>query len=137
MIQPDPPNSPQFQPHQIVYLTCEDGRLYTEVIDILVDRQLAWVRPLVLVTMEEVLPLAASSVLGLEDPNTWGGPIVPDLLWPLDQFSPALDADFLDLLALLPTQGAKPDHAAHNAVVSQFTRRLWAEVRTSAVPSEP
>jgi hypothetical protein len=137
MFQNETPDLPPLHPHQIVYLTCDDCRLYTEVIDILVDRQLAWVRPLALATPEDVLPLAASGILGLEDFNTGGGPIAPDLLWPLDQFSPALDTDFLDLLALLPTQGAKPNHPVQNAVVSQFTHRLWAESRTSAAHSEP
>jgi hypothetical protein len=74
---------PSFQPHQIVYLACDQSRLYTEVIEILVDRQLAWVRPLVLVPPTEILPLAASS-----PPRIYSGPSIsfalPSIstLWP-------------------------------------------------------
>ena len=123
----DAPQPQFFQPHQIVYLACDRSRLYTEVIEILVDRQLAWVRPLVLVTPEETLPLAASTMLGLPDPQGWQDlPTTPDLLWPLAQFCPALDTDFVELLSRLPTHLAKRPNSAHSAAVSQFTRRLWA-----------
>jgi hypothetical protein len=120
------PHLPSFQPHQIVYLTCDHSRLYTEVIEILVDRQLAWVRPLVLVTPTETLLLAASALLGWLDPHGWPDrPTTPDLLWPLDQFYPALDTDFVDLLAVIPVQPHKKSRLSHGAIVSQFTRRLW------------
>jgi hypothetical protein len=120
---------PSFQPHQIVYLACDQSRLYTEVIEILVDRQLAWVRPLVLVTPTEILPLAASSVLGLPDSQGWPDrPTTPDLLWPLDQFCPALDIDFVALLATLANRPDQSLSASHSARVSQFTRRLWEKV---------
>lgn len=124
---------PSFQPHQIVYLACDHSRLYTEVIEILVDRQLAWVRPLVLVTPEETLPLAASAALGLPAPPGWPDrSTTPDLIWPLDQFHPALDTDFVALVATLtdrPDQGLVTSHSAR---VSQFTRRLWSQVSGDA-----
>ena len=128
---------PSFQPHQIVYLTCDQSRLYTEVIEILVDRQLAWVRPLVLVTPTETLPLAASSVLGLPDPQGWPGrPTTPDLLWPLDQFCPALDTDFVTLLATLADRPDQWLSASHSVRVSQFTPRLWEKVAGASQPNQ-
>lgn len=135
---PDAPRWNAFQPHQILYLACDQSRLYTEVIEILAERQLAWVRPLVLVTPEETLPLAASSVLGLGEAHAWPeAPMAPDLLWPLAQFFPALDTDFIDLLATLPAQMAKRSNPrpSRSVAVSQFTRRLW-EAAGASPPEE-
>lgn len=123
---PSLPPRRMFQPRQIVYLACDHGRLYTEVIEVLVDRQLAWVRPLVLVTPEETLPLANASVLGGGGDDIWPDPAVtPDLIWPLNQFHPALDTDFMELLSILPRQTTKAPTLSHSTVLSQFTRRLW------------
>lgn len=129
----DVPRLNDFQPHQIVYLAYDHSRLYAEIIDILAERQLAWARPLVLVTPEEVLPLTASSALGLGDLQDWSdSPTAPDLLWPLHQFCPALDTDFVDLLARLPAQPTQPTKLPRNLAVSQFTRRLWAATGVQA-----
>ncbi|MEB3290763.1 MAG: hypothetical protein VKI82_12665 [Leptolyngbya sp.] len=136
MIQDKTPGSPPFHPHQIVYLPCDDSRLYTEVIDVLTDRRLAWVRPLVLVTLEAAIPLAASGILGLGEGQIGRIPTVPDLLWPLDQFLPALDTDFLALMAILPNQTDAAADLDCNAIVSQFTRRLWAQLRTTSHPDD-
>jgi hypothetical protein len=131
----DAPRLNAFQPHQIVYLACDQSRLYTEVIEILADRRRAWVRPLVLVTPEETLPLAASSLLGLGDFQGWpDAPMAPDLLWPLEQFYPALDTDFVDLLAMLPAHTAPLSNLPRNGAVSQFTRRLWEVTGVHAQP---
>ncbi|QQE63888.1 hypothetical protein GFS31_05590 [Leptolyngbya sp. BL0902] len=128
------PDQP-FQPHQIVYLTCDQSRLYTEVIEVLTDRQLAWVRPLVLSTPKETLPLAAASALGWEQGAGHDAPAVPDLIWPLAQFTPALDTDFLALLTTIspPTAGAV--RRDQGAVVSQFIRRLWGTRAVSPPPA--
>lgn len=115
-----------FQPRQIVYLACDHSRLYTEVIEVLADRQLAWVRPLVLVTPEETLPLANASVLGIAGDDRWPDPsATPDLIWPLNQFHLALDTEFMELLSILPSQATKAPALSHSTVLSQFTRRLW------------
>ncbi|NJL46715.1 MAG: hypothetical protein HC929_03450 [Leptolyngbyaceae cyanobacterium SM2_5_2] len=44
-------------PRPIVYLACQQTRLYGEVIQVLTERQRCWVRPLWLVTPDQVLTL--------------------------------------------------------------------------------
>ncbi len=127
----DVPQRPPFQAHQIVYLICDQHRLYTEVIEILSERQLAWVRPLALMTPEDVLPLSASLDWG-EIPPRADQPTIPDLLWPLNQFYPALDTDFVALWAMMPTPPHKGEQVAHSAIISQFTRRLWETTQGTA-----
>lgn len=124
-----------FQPHQIVYLACDQSRLYTEVIEILAERQLAWVRPLALVTPQELLPLAAAAALGWGAAQPWHDQAtIPDLLWPLDQFFPALDTDFVDLLAMMPAHPDQQGGLSQGAIVAQFTRRLWEIAQGNSQP---
>ncbi|HIK46297.1 MAG TPA: hypothetical protein IGR64_15665 [Leptolyngbyaceae cyanobacterium M65_K2018_010] len=126
---------PQFSPGQIVYLVCEQTRLYAQVIQVLVDRGLGWVRPLVLVTPTQTLVLEGSLALGHPHPPTLGlGPKVPDLLWPLEQFYPALDTEFLELLATAPRlspsewEGLAADISPR---LHRFVNQLWQAQTTS------
>lgn len=80
-------------PGQLVYLQNCDDRLYGEVIQVIPDRQIVWIRPLLLL----------EAALNLE-PNVLHS--VADLLWPMQQFQPALDTDVLPLMPALQDKWA-------------------------------
>lgn len=112
---------PPLVPRQIAYLSCDRSRLYTEVIQVLSDRQLCWARPLVLTTPDYTVFLNPDNPLGLSSPVA--APDLdkaPDLLWPIHQFLPALDTDFLDLM----TTAAAPNYSMRT-LLNQFIHRLW------------
>lgn len=109
-------------PHQIAYLSCDRSRLYTEVIQVLSDRQICWARPLVLTTPDYTVSLNPGSTLVMAaETDSVAMTSSPDLLWPLHQFVPALDTDFLDLMNSVTV--APGD--AMGTLLSQFIRRLW------------
>ena len=103
-----------FQPGQIVSLEHEDRNLYAEVIQVVVSRQLCWVRPLLLVTFTPELPL----IIDLRDAS--------DLLWPISLFRPALDTEVITLLSqvLAKETKAEPDLFAQQQL-NQFIHQLW------------
>jgi hypothetical protein len=106
--------SPKFQPGQIVSLDYSHQYLYAEVIEIVVSRQLCWVRPLVLVNSNSELPL----VIDLQG--------VSDLFWPLDLFKPALDTEVIAFLGQLFPKELKfePDLVAKQQF-NLFIHQLW------------
>ncbi|MEA5506173.1 hypothetical protein VB735_24260 [Halotia wernerae UHCC 0503] len=103
-----------FQPGQIVSLGYGDRNLYAEVIQVVVSRQLCWVRPLLLVTYTQELPL----VTDLRDAS--------DLLWPDKLFRPALDTEVITLLSqvLAKDPKAETDSTAKQQL-NQFIYQLW------------
>ena len=106
--------SPKFQPGQIVSLDYSRQNLYAEVIEIVVSRQLCWVRPLLLVNSTQELPL----VMDLRN--------VSDLLCPLDLFRPALDTEVIAFLGQLFPKELKfePDLGAKQQF-NLFIHQLW------------
>jgi hypothetical protein len=130
------PNS-AFTPRQIAYLACDQGRLYTEVIEVLADRQLCWARPLLLVTPEQTLAIHPSAAFGPADQTLWGDSKAPDLLWPLAHFYPALDTDFLDVLASPLAPPAPDTHPTMAALLTKFIRCLWETTVISPSTSPP
>ncbi len=106
--------SPKFQPGQIVSLDYSHQHLYAEVIEIVVSRQLCWVRPLLLVNSTQELPL----VIDLRE--------VSDLLWPLDLFRPALDTEVIAFLGQIFPKELKfePDFVAKQQF-NLFIHQLW------------
>lgn len=103
-----------FQPGQIVCLEHGNRNLYAEVIQVVISRQLCWVRPLLLVTHTEELPLTTD----LRDAS--------DLLWPVQLFRPALDTEVITLLSQVLAKEPKgePDLAAKQQF-NQFIQQLW------------
>ncbi|MCM0591042.1 MAG: hypothetical protein HEQ35_19065 [Gloeotrichia echinulata IR180] len=103
-----------FQPGQIVSLEYGDRNLYAEVIQVVVERQLCWVRPLLLVTVTQESPL----ITDLRDGS--------DLLWPVNLFRPALDTEVITILTQLFAKPpkAEPDSAAKQQL-HQFIHQLW------------
>ncbi|MBD2345039.1 hypothetical protein [Anabaena subtropica] len=105
-----------FQPGQIVSLEHGDRNLYAEVIQVVISRQLCWVRPLLLVTYSQELPI----ITDLRDGS--------DLLWPINLFRPALDIEVITLLSqvLVKEPKTEPDLAAKQQL-HQFIQQLWQE----------
>jgi hypothetical protein len=103
-----------FQPQQIVFLEHGERRLYTEVIQVVVSRQLCWVRPLFMATIIQEPPL----VTDLRDGS--------DLLWPVNLFQPALDTEVIGLLSqvLAKEPKSEPDLIAKKQL-HQFIHELW------------
>jgi hypothetical protein len=90
----------EFQPSQIVCLEHQNIYLYSEVIQVISDRQLCWVRPLVLAIIRDSLTI--EKILDLR--------FTSDLLWPINLFRPALDTEVIPLLSELDS----PDYRAES-----------------------
>jgi hypothetical protein len=103
-----------FQPGQIVSLEHGERNLYAEVIQVVVSRQLCWVRPLLLVTHTEEQPI----ITDLRDGS--------DLLWPIHLFRHALDTEVITLLSqiLVKEPKSEPDPAAKQQL-NQFIGQVW------------
>ncbi len=129
-----------FVPGQIVFLECSQTRLYAEVIQILMPRQIGWIRPLALVSEAGTRPLGTDWIAGGTAAHQ---PATPDMLWPLGQLQPALDTDIMPLLTTLSAKisAVDPSEAdpseANNTdkltaspaqmTVNKFVQQLWAE----------
>jgi hypothetical protein len=98
--QPTEPSSTQatavrFQSHQIVYLELRETRLYAEVVQMIEKKQVCWVRPLGLWTIqptneEKNLEIPLQKMHDLRQGS--------DLLLPTALFQPALDTDVVPFM---------------------------------------
>jgi len=114
-------NLDNIQPYQIAYLEVSGDRLYTEVIQIVAARGLAWVRPLMLVESAD-----QHNWLSPEWPVYYDLRQGPDLLWPLDAFPPALDTDVIPIIAQLEAMHpANSKGSEHHQQLRYFIDRLW------------
>ena len=104
----------EFQPGQIVSLEHGDKNLYAEVIEVVVSRQLCWVRPLLLANHTQEPPL----ITDLRDAS--------DLLWPIQLFRSALDTEVITLLSqvLVKEPKGEPDLVAKQEL-HQFIQQMW------------
>ncbi|MBW4666206.1 MAG: hypothetical protein KME60_01890 [Cyanomargarita calcarea GSE-NOS-MK-12-04C] len=115
-----------FQPGQILCLPHGDRSLYVELIQVIVERQLCWVRPLLLATFtqEPVLIVDMRSA--------------SDLLWPISLFRPALDTEVISFLSQVLAKELKsePDSDAKR-LLHVFIQELWdAHHESATVPIE-
>lgn len=106
-----------FSAGQIVYLEHQGDRLYGEIIQVVHQRQMLWLRPL-------LLTLAESRA----EPISLHG--TADLLWPMHGFQAALDVETLPLLAALhpkQTQNLQEYRPCHQeaAQLRQFIEKAW------------
>ena len=141
--------STEFQPNQILYLQHQATRLYAELIQIVPERQLAWVRPLALLELcDRPDGQPADFALQVDDfqSNTCQtDDSAPrsrlddlrqgsDLLCPLSLFRTALDVEVVPVLMVLET--FKPQSDAIASLTSgisptahrrfqEFVRCLW------------
>lgn len=114
----------RFQPCQIVCLEDEVNYLYAEVVQTVVQRQICWVRPLILLTK----PLDASFQAEAMPSQWYDLRHGADLLLPLTLFRAALDSEVIPLLAHLYHLDSeagvdKADPNGHKSL-SQFIQRL-------------
>jgi hypothetical protein len=109
-----------FQPGQIVSLDHNDRNLFAEVIQVVISRQLCWVRPLLLVSFTQESPV----VTDMRDAS--------DLLWPLNLFRPALDTEVITLLSQIWAKEATTelDNAA-KLQFHQFIHQFWQSYQES------
>lgn len=114
-------NLSNIQPCQIVYLEVNGDRLYSEVIQIVTARSLAWVRPLMLVELANQHPSLSPDLPVYYDLRQG-----PDLLWPLNAFHPALDTDVIPIIAQFgPMHPANSKGSEQNQQLRSFIDRLW------------
>jgi hypothetical protein len=132
---------------QIVRLTHGQTHLYATVIQVLEERSMAWLRPLLLAQGETVYPLNLADLVGVWAPST--API-PDMVWPIAQLAPALDTEVLPLLTSAMTIGtgntgtgntgtgkmgaglADAEIALARSQLKALIRALWTEAQTSS-----
>jgi hypothetical protein len=98
-VQPNSLNSAsQFRPQQLVCLEHEHTFLYGEVIQVIPQRKICWVRPLMLVIMSKNND-TSSSCQQLHTPIDlrWES----DLILPIDLFRFAIDTEIIPLLVQL------------------------------------
>ncbi|BAZ15531.1 hypothetical protein NIES4071_74030 [Calothrix sp. NIES-4071] len=103
-----------FKPRQILFLECGTERLYTELIQVVKERQLCWVRPLFLadksIEPHKITDLRSSS----------------DLLWSINLFQPAMEVEvipfFSDFAHLEELSSITAKQQLHN-----FIQKLWVQ----------
>ena len=106
----------EFQPGQIVYLEESNTRLYAEVIQVVVSRQLCWVRPWLL----QVNPGEDSQhIIDLREAS--------DLIWHISLFRPALDTEVITLISQVFTQESKAQTTPNfpKEQLREFMNRVW------------
>ncbi|MBE9137198.1 hypothetical protein IQ254_08265 [Nodosilinea sp. LEGE 07088] len=114
---------------QIIFLEYRQTRLYAEVIQVLGQRQMGWLRPLAFVDEAGIQPLGTALLTATIGDNR---PTAPDLLWPLNQLQFALDTDVLPLLATLGTKPPATFSPGQKVwVVNEFLQQVWAEHETA------
>jgi hypothetical protein len=116
-----------FLPHQILCLECEETKLYGELIQIVAERHLYWLRPLALVKFQLVVD--AESLAALFDLRQGA-----DLLCPQALFRIALDTEVIPILAQLdfaksdtaqPTENSTKAQLIAHQQLQAFVRRIW------------
>ncbi|WP_017315337.1 hypothetical protein [Mastigocladopsis repens] len=113
--------TPDFQAGQIVSLEHGDRRLYAEVIQVVVSRQLCWVRPLLLVAFTQETPL----ITDLRDAS--------DLLWSVNLFEPALDTEVISFLSQVLAKEPKLGYASvAKQHLNQFIHEIWQAQKESS-----
>lgn len=110
----------RFQPRQIVYLEHQNCCLYAEVVQEIPERQMCWVRPLML-------------VVDARDPSPQVRDLrsASDLVWPIQAFSPALDTEVIPFLVALESPELASGEMAQTArsQLNQFIQQVWQKER--------
>ncbi|WP_416665793.1 hypothetical protein [Egbenema bharatensis] len=141
-----------FRSGQILYLEHRNTRLYAEVIQVIEERGMCWVRPIALTAIPGELLGSNPSPLPSSRPNSGTLPEAidlpdpadllefsfydlrqgADLLCPSSLFTAALDTDVLPILATLNALKAAPDSSATTTAnphshsrLQNFIQELW------------
>lgn len=109
-----------FQPQQIVALEHDNRMLYGEVIQVVVSRQLCWVRPLILVELTDEKP----KITDLRDAS--------DLFWPINLFRPAFDTEVINFLCQILAKEPLPEkNSTAKKQLTQFVNDMWQASKKS------
>lgn len=104
----------QFYPSQIVCLEHQNYSLYSEVIQVILQRDSCWVRPLLLV-------FHSDDVQDIFDVRC-----VSDLIFPFSFFRPALDTEVIPLLSHLSKLDLSPQEEQISRLKFQeLLRVIW------------
>ncbi len=125
---PSPSTTPRpWRDRQILCLDHGSQRLYAELVDIIDERQLAWVKPLWLVHGQDDVAIDSPQAdLGSIDDLRGDS----DLLWPVELFRAALDMELLPLLGG-PLEGDRKDGPSPEAQRFRlFIRLVWEHHRS-------
>ena len=100
----------------MLYLDCNNNRLFTELVQTIESRNLSWVRPLALEILQPLNGLDPSTQAGYPPcvlVDLRGG---SDLLMPTQLFQLVIDVDLIPILAELNTlkQNAQGDRHVHD-----------------------
>ena len=103
-----------FQAGQIVFLEYGECRLYAEVIQVVVERNLCWVRPLLLITQD------------YEPPQVTDLRSTSDILWPISWFQPAIDTQVIGLYSQFLVKQLQPELSqTAKQQLYHFIEELW------------
>ena len=114
----------QFTSHQIVCIEGKTAFLYSEVIQVIIERQLCWARPLLLAEFSN----AATTPLDHFPPT---GKIIDlregaDLLLPISLFRSALDTEIIPLITQLNSiDSSTKDRQIASKQLNIFIHQVW------------
>jgi hypothetical protein len=133
-----------FRSGQILYLEHQNARLYAEVIQVIEERRMCWVRPIVLTTTHDDWSESNPSLSNSETISEAIDPLDPlesnlydlrqgsDLLCPSSLFKVALDTNILPILATLNAPKASSNSSATTTAnphlhsrLQNFIQELW------------
>ena len=112
----------KFKSGQIVCLESNQGFLYGEVIQNIAQRQICWVRPLIVTVTEEqdsFVTEANQKIIDLRSAS--------DLLLPLSLFRVSYDTEVVDLLMELATRKQSEDSLQISSYLNQFIKQVWID----------
>lgn len=84
------------KPHQVVCIEEENTYLYGEVIQVIEERSMCWVRPWILLLGEDEFNVLVETQKNM---TLYNLSQTADLVCPLDWFRPALDTELIPLLS--------------------------------------
>lgn len=114
----------KFKPGQIVCLESDKQFLYGEVIQVVISRQLCWVRPLTIVSKTSIDPVGLNFELpgDITDLRT-----ASDLLLPLCLFRAGYDTEVMEILMQLAVKEEPQDKQKISANLNRFVQKVCQE----------
>lgn len=111
-----------FKSGQIVCLESDNYGLYGEVIQVITQRQLCWVRPLTIAT---IITTYSSRFEKNADREIIDLRSASDLLFPLALFRASYDTEAIYILAELAAKEPTTDRQKMSVDLNNFVRRVW------------
>ncbi len=119
-------DSARFTSHQIVCIEARKAFLYSEVIQVVVERQSCWARPLLMVKFNDTDPrlinylITREQIVDLRESS--------DLLLPIGFFRPALDTEIIPLISQLNNLDLSPKRQqVASEYLNRFIKQVWQE----------